>query len=270
MGMSTKARKAEHRKKAIKHDKPTKAPGTAADKHDVSKMPNAERRNAVKKANKRRRLKELHKIIVSVEEKARLEKEALKEIRDAVSEPASQKNGLPFIPTNWCDKYRGALGNYKKFVLSQPSLMVIEGNEEGKFTIGLVRDDGLTAGLAPWQVTLRGAWQVYKDMTPQTDRSVDHFISGLREDITSVRCIPATVTPALTEALEAAPGSGAATAITLAKVESPDATTNANNPKTTVVVAKKAAVKAEEVLIEAAQPASEANLGKKKKKQKLA
>lgn len=120
------------------------------------------------------------------EEKARLTKEAIKEILAGISQPDAQKNAVTFLPPDWSTKYKPVLGGYKKFVQSQPEkLVVMEGNG-GNFVIRKAGDTTACPDVVhkkgpvgDWKKELTRAWNTYCTSTPKHERSIDAFVAAL-------------------------------------------------------------------------------------------
>merc|ERR1712137_1499032 len=66
--------------------------------------------------------------------KEELAKEALTRVYEALNgDKDCHSKGYPFVLPDWVDKYKAALGPYKKFIASQPSLEIIQGDHPQKW-----------------------------------------------------------------------------------------------------------------------------------------
>ncbi|CAE7568857.1 Cyp40 [Symbiodinium pilosum] len=105
-------------------------------------------------------------------EKARLADEAIAAIQQGVRIAGSQKAGAPFVPENWSDKYKPALGSYKQFLKDHPDKFVLIADKDGSFVIRL--PDQVDPPSIPdkkvWEKHLVKAWMAYCKVVPRPQR----------------------------------------------------------------------------------------------------
>lgn len=130
----------------------------------------------MKESKKRRRQEALKKPKPSREEEDALAKEALTMIREALSGKDVMANGHPWVPGNWEERYRRALGPYKSFLRSQPSIEVIEGDSPSFWTFKRTLEDTDIRYL-PFQMALRQAWTVYATEKKDNNLNLEEFFS---------------------------------------------------------------------------------------------
>jgi len=117
--------------------------------------------------------------------------EAVLDIKKGIAQPASQSKGQAYIPSNWSEKYKDALGAYKKFVKRRTDKFFIVENDNGGYVVKNAGDPGTpppTAGPSEgrgstWKQDLVKAWMNYCLAIPKDDRSFDTFISSLPKGV---------------------------------------------------------------------------------------
>lgn len=95
-----------------------------------------------------------------------LAKEALARIYEALSgEKDVMSNGTPWVPNDWEERYKRALGSYKQFLRGQPSIKIIEGDVPEKWifkrTLDAAGIENSDIASLPFQRALRDAWTAY-------------------------------------------------------------------------------------------------------------
>lgn len=109
---------------------------------------------------------------VPSQEKQKLTEEAIAEIRQGVSKSGVQKAGSPFVPADWSEKYKPALGQYKQFLKDHPEDFVLITDKNGDFIIRL--PDQLDPPSIPdkkvWEKHLLKAWMEYCKAVPRQER----------------------------------------------------------------------------------------------------
>eukprot|EP00434_Breviolum_minutum_P030160 symbB.v1.2.026672.t3/scaffold2684.1/size75764/4 len=104
----------------------------------------------------------------SVKEK----KQEGKEVPQGVSKSGVQKAGSPFVPADWSEKYKPALGQYKQFLKDHPEDFVLITDKNGDFIIRL--PDQLDPPSIPdkkvWEKHLLKAWMEYCKAVPRQER----------------------------------------------------------------------------------------------------
>mmetsp|Transcript_1680 Transcript_1680/g.3758 ORF Transcript_1680/g.3758 Transcript_1680/m.3758 type:complete len:253 (+) Transcript_1680:79-837(+) len=116
------------------------------------------------------------------EEKKRLTTEAINVIRDGISKPGAQQDGITFVPHSWSFRFKPLLGPYKQFVLGYPEkFAIIPHLASGNF---IVRPAGAqvpqTAPVnMPWKKEMSKAWTYYCQAVKRGQRDFAEFLSAL-------------------------------------------------------------------------------------------
>lgn len=115
-----------------------------------------------------------------------LVQEVIAMIFKGIADPASQKDGKAFVPTEWATKYKPKLGPYKKFLQAHPDQFALVEDGAGLFVIkspkdvepGQVTKAPLVKG-STWQKKLIDAWMAYCLLVPREKRDFDAFCAPL-------------------------------------------------------------------------------------------
>lgn len=128
---------------------------------------------------------------VTDEMKVEATKRAIEVIKKGLTEdPACQKKGFPFLPTQWVTEFKDILGPYMKFVERCRDFVVVHGDRPGRYTVHLQGDDldlpdmPEAERLKPkkdWELKLRNSWQVYLQSTPKAERKPEEFVEMARK-----------------------------------------------------------------------------------------
>merc|ERR1711908_210318 len=95
---------------------------------------------------------------------------------------------MGYIPKSWKEKYKGVLGNYKKFIQEHPDKFAIVEHDAFNFTI-LKAGEELTKGKKPkvkvkmpWAKTLLKAFMEWCKVTPKSERRFADFMAEIPTD----------------------------------------------------------------------------------------
>lgn len=119
----------------------------------------------------------------SAAEKAKLAVEAIEEIRGFLKEVGYQGfKEHPYIPADWANKFKPALGSYKQFLRQHPDKFTVVDEDEGAgFNLSLAGSWGKPKMPAnrPWEKGLVRAWSSYCQAVPRPRRDFQEFIGAL-------------------------------------------------------------------------------------------
>jgi len=153
------------------------------DQGALTKEERVKRRYKIKMANrKRRKLEALRAPKPSEETAEELAKEALTRVYEALSGGKDvMRNGYPWVPNDWEERYKKALGPYKNFLRSMPSIEIIDGalpqNWTFKRTLDAAGIENSDIASLPFQRALRNAWTAYVTEKKHKNLNLEEFFA---------------------------------------------------------------------------------------------
>eukprot|EP00933_Yihiella_yeosuensis_P061880 TRINITY_DN6474_c2_g2_i1.p1 TRINITY_DN6474_c2_g2~~TRINITY_DN6474_c2_g2_i1.p1 ORF type:complete len:244 (+),score=60.64 TRINITY_DN6474_c2_g2_i1:162-893(+) len=170
-------------------DKKVKTEDKASTSKDEKEVANEVKKKAPKDKKDNEAVKE-----VSPEEKAKLEAEAIEEIRRGAAKVGAQKKGSPFVPNKWAERFKPALGNYKLFLKQHSDKFIMVTDESGDFVVRLPGQ--VEAPFIPdkkiWQKDLTKAWMAYCLVTRKPERDFQFFLASLPKGARSLPTGPSS------------------------------------------------------------------------------
>jgi len=118
---------------------------------------------------------------ITTEEREKIEKQAIAEIREALEKLEAGDRKL-YVPDGWATRYKTSLGTYKYFLQRHPDKFAVIEKDPGSGDFILRRREEVPLLEAPsdmpWQKALLKAWSAYCQVMGST-RSFEGFALGL-------------------------------------------------------------------------------------------